>query len=155
MVGLVGLEPTIFWSQTRRDSQLRYSPLVPRGRIGLPTPHHLTAFDVRGRRLPYTALVNYFKFSPEFIPHKCQGGESDSRRKDFQSFALPLSYLGLLKNLWHLCGTLPLPARRNFSEGGSYLGPSLASDGPWPVVVSGKTLHCAWMESNHRPRHYQ
>ena len=37
MVGVKGLEPSAFWSQTRRSSQLSYTPFVPRARIELAT----------------------------------------------------------------------------------------------------------------------
>ena len=108
MVGVVGLEPTASCSQSTRASQLRHTPKYSLRSTSGQAPFSngkffLTPFDFGvnpvstkswlAQILDSTGLATYRR-NEMTTGTWCRGADLNRRHEDFQSTALPLSYLG-------------------------------------------------------------
>ena len=83
VVGVPGLEPGASRSQSERSSQLNYTPLLVVIRI---LADCLKYFNSKQIKLVFASFICW-----------CREAESNCRHVDFQSTALPLSYLGSIE----------------------------------------------------------
>ncbi len=87
IVGVIGLEPTAYWSQTSRSSQLSYTPERTKQKFTFACERSGCSSRVPTHR-------DEFLHPQIYVIDLCRGPGSDWRHKALQASALPLSYLG-------------------------------------------------------------